>query len=117
MVNSAIVSAVRRYLCAVSSEGIHARRAVLFGSLARGEGDEWSDIDLVVIAPEFDVPCDVTQVEALWRATLAADNRIEPIPCGEREWETDETRPILEIARREGIVIADRGLSDDNERA
>ena len=117
MVDSAIVSAVQRYLCAVSSEGIHARRAVLFGSLARGEADEWSDIDLVVIAPEFDGPRDVAQLETLWRATLAADNRIEPIPCGEREWETDETRPILEIARREGIVIADRGLSEDNEHA
>lgn len=36
---------------------------------------------------------------------MSADNRIEPIPCGEREWETDQSRPILEIARREGIVI------------
>jgi predicted nucleotidyltransferase len=116
MVDRAIVTAVRRYLSAVSSEGIHARRAVLFGSLARGEADEWSDIDLIVIAPEFDGPRDVAQVEALWRAILVADNRIEPIPCGEREWETDETRPILEIARREGIVIADRGLGDDNDR-
>jgi len=45
-------------------------------------------------------------VETLWRATLAADVRIEPIACGEREWETDDSRPILEIARQEGIVIA-----------
>ena len=27
-----------------------ARRALLFGSVARGEADEWSDLDLVVIA-------------------------------------------------------------------
>jgi hypothetical protein len=34
------------------------------------------------------------------------DVRIEPIPCGEQEWETDGGRPILEIARREGTEIA-----------
>jgi hypothetical protein len=34
------------------------------------------------------------------------DSRIEPIACGEREWESNASRPILEIARREGIVIA-----------
>ena len=32
--------------------------------------------------------------------------RIEPIPCGEREWETEEGRPILDIARQEGQEIS-----------
>jgi predicted nucleotidyltransferase len=106
MVESSIVTTVRRYLAALPAEGIHPRRAVLFGSFARGQSGEWSDIDLIVIAPEFDGPHDIVQVEALWRATLAADNRIEPVPCGERKWETEDIRPILEIARQEGIVIA-----------
>jgi hypothetical protein len=44
-------------------------------------------------------------VEKLWLATATADNRIEPIPCGEQEWEMDGSRPILEIARREGIIV------------
>jgi len=117
MVDSAIVTSVRRYLSALPSEGIHAHRAVLFGSFARDRDDEWSDIDLIVIAPEFDGPRDLAQVEALWRATLAADVRIEPIPCGEREWETDDTRPILEIARREGIAIAASEFDQDDEHS
>lgn len=45
-------------------------------------------------------------VKKLWLITGHADNRIAPIPCGEREWETEEGRPILDIARREGLVIA-----------
>ena len=105
MVESKIMTTVRRYLAALPSFGIHPRRAVLFGSFARGEGHEWSDIDLIVIAPEFDGPRTIAQVEQLWHATVSADNRIEPIPCGEREWETDDSRPILEIARREGQTI------------
>jgi hypothetical protein len=106
MVDPTVLTSVRQYLEVLPSFGIHARRAVLFGSFARGEADEWSDIDLIVIAPEFDEECDRLLVENLWSARASADSRIEPIPCGEREWETDGARPILEIARREGTVIA-----------
>ena len=106
MVESTVMTAIRRYLAALPDHGIHAKRAVLFGSFARGGAHEWSDIDLIVIAPEFDGPRSATLVEELWVATAAADNRIEPIPCGEAEWETEEGSPILEIARREGIIVA-----------
>ena len=106
MAEKSIMKIVRLYLAALPSYGIHASRAVLFGSFAKNTADEWSDIDLIVIAPEFDGPREISQVKALWRATLSADNRIEPIPCGEREWVTDDGRPILEYARREGGVIA-----------
>ena len=105
MVESTITSAIKRYVLALSTFGIHTNRLVLFGSFARGDADEYSDIDLVVIAPEFDGPRELTLVEKLWLATASADNRIEPIPCGEQEWETDGSRPILEIARREGVII------------
>jgi len=105
MVEQTLIESVRSYLAALPALGIHPRRAVLFGSYARGHGGEYSDIDLVVIAPEFDGSRELSLVKKLWQAT-AADSRIEPIPCGEREWETDQGRPILEIARREGVVIA-----------
>lgn len=94
-----------KYLASLRGFGIHASKAVLFGSFARGDASDLSDIDLVVIAPQFDGPRDVSLVKSLWRATVC-DNRIEPIPCGEHEWETDGSRPILEIARQEGIIIA-----------
>ena len=105
MVESTVMTALRSYVKALGSCGIHASRLVLFGSFARDDTHEFSDIDLIVIAPEFDGPRERTLVEKMWQATMSADNRIEPIPCGEREWETDQSRPILEIARREGIVI------------
>lgn len=104
MVEGGIVDVIRRYLAALPSFGIHARRAVLFGSFATGQAHQWSDIDLVVIAPEFDGPRDNLLVKALWRATVA-DDRIEPIPCGEVEWDSGNGRPILAIARSEGVVV------------
>ncbi len=105
MVESGIVDVIRRYLAVLPSVGIHARRAVLFGSFATGQAHQWSDIDLVVIAPEFDAGRDFETVKSLWETTLLADNRIEPIPCGEVEWESGNGRPILAIARSEGVVI------------
>ena len=56
MANPEVIDIVRRYLAALPGVGIHAKQAVLFGSYARGDSDEWSDIDIVVIAPEFDGP-------------------------------------------------------------
>ena len=105
MAEEAIIKTIKNYLCSLPAFGIHACRAVLFGSYVQGKADEFSDIDLVVIAPELEGPRELTVVEKLWQATASADNRIEPIPCGEQEWETDGSRPILEIARREGVII------------
>ena len=109
MVESAIITAIREYMEALGKAGIHVRKSVLFGSYARGEADRWSDIDLIVIAPEFDAGKELELVEMMWQMRIMADNRIEPIACGEKEWETDERRPVLEIARREGVVVNLRG--------
>ncbi len=89
----------------MNQAGIHASRAVVFGSYARGELREDSDIDLIVIAPEFDTLPDHATITRLWRARRQVDSRIEPIPCGERQWEEDDVNLIIEIARREGQVI------------
>ncbi len=104
MVEETVIDKVKQYLGSLPALGIHANSAVLFGSFALGRADEYSDIDLIVIAPEFDGAREISLIKALWQATVT-DSRIEPIPCGEQEWETDGSRPILEIARREGIVI------------
>ena len=109
MVKTEIINAVERYLASLPAFGIHARQAVLFGSFARGFGDRDSDIDLVVIAPEFDGNPEIALVKKLWRAASRSDNRIEPIPCGERQWVEDDSRAIIEIARREGQRIAAEG--------
>lgn len=106
MVEVEIIEIVKKYLASLSRVGINAVKGVLFGSFARGDANEWSDIDLIVIAPEFNEEKTLALVENLWLATKYADSRIEPIPCGVKEWEEDEDRPIIDIARREGIIIS-----------
>jgi predicted nucleotidyltransferase len=107
MVDQSVLKIVRDYLQAVNEAGLRVSRAVLFGSWARGEAHPDSDIDLVVIAPEFDGQRDRSLVDRLWELTASIPGawRIEPIACGEHQWLEDNTSPIIEIARREGQVI------------
>ena len=105
MADQSIVDIVRTYLKAANQAGIRASRGVLFGSWARGEARLDSDIDLVIIAPEFDGHLNRELVSRLWELQAFTDWRIEPIPCGERQWLEDDTSPMIEIARREGEVI------------
>jgi predicted nucleotidyltransferase len=106
MVNQSIELVVRRYLRAAAEAGIHASRAVLFGSQVKGLADEWSDIDIVVIAPELEPPANRRLVDKLWELRAVTDSRLEPIPCGEEEWKLPAYRPILCIAKNEGVDIS-----------
>jgi predicted nucleotidyltransferase len=105
MADSAIVEAVQDYLAAVRRSGLQARGAVLFGSYARGDAHPDSDIDVLIIASEFDEPYSRARVDLLWTLRATTDNRIEPLPVGERQWQEDDASTIIEVARREGQEI------------
>jgi len=104
VVDNNIITVIRRYLGKLPEFGIHPTAAVLFGSFARGDQSEESDIDLLVLAPEFDNLRDRALINAMWKAAII-DYRLEPIACGNREWNSDDRRPIVEIAKREGLLI------------
>jgi poly(A) polymerase Pap1 len=105
MADPAIVDIVRRYLRNLAQRGIRARMGVIFGSYAVGHPHQWSDIDLVVVSPTFDGTFSRDAINSLWRVAARTDSRIEPIPCGERQWVEDAVTPIIEVARREGVQV------------
>ena len=105
MLEQSVLTSVRSYLAALTSRGITVERVVVFGSQAKGEAHEWSDIDILVISPQFDNMKDRSAVNLLWRVAARTDSRIEPIPCGSLQWRDDDSSAIVEIARREGQVL------------
>lgn len=105
MVDEVIVTAVQNYLQAVQKKGIPVRYGVLFGSYARGQQHEWSDIDLLVVSPRYDKKWTHKDWAMLWRIAAHTDVRIEPIPVGEKQFQEDDSSMIIEIARREGQII------------
>jgi predicted nucleotidyltransferase len=105
MVDAGIIDSTRQYLRNLGEKGIPVSFAVLFGSQARGQAGKWSDIDLVVVSPKFDAGILRDDVNLLWRVAARTDSRIEPVPCGETQWESDTSSAIIEMARREGQRI------------
>jgi predicted nucleotidyltransferase len=105
MAAHALVDIIRDYLDRLASAGIPSPSGVLFGSFAREDATADSDIDLLVVSPVFDGEKRSDLVDTLWRMTWRADSRIEPIPVGVREFESDDVSPLIAAARREGIVI------------
>ena len=112
MVDESVVKAARDYLRKLAGQGFAVRFGIVFGSWATGKADEWSDIDLLVVSPRFDGRPDRRDVDFLWRMAARTDSRIEPVPCGERQWREDDSSALLEIARREGQRISIDGETE-----
>lgn len=105
MVDKVIIKSVQNYLQAVRKTGISVKYGVLFGSYARGQQHEWSDIDLLVVSPRYDRKWTHKDWAKLWRVAANTDVRIEPIPVGEKQYKEDDSSLIIEVARREGKII------------
>ena len=105
MVNKKVVKSIRTYLRAVAQTGIPVKYGVLFGSYARGQEHEWSDIDLLVISPRYDKKWTHKDWAKLWVIAANTDVRIEPIPVGEKQFKKNRDSMIVEVARREGQII------------
>lgn len=105
MVNKNIRNVVECYLKTLIENGITVNSGVIFGSQVSGKAGQWSDIDLIVVSPKFDEMQDRKVINILWRLAARTDSRIEPIPCGEKQWHEDDTSAIIEFARRGGVVV------------
>ena len=105
MVDKSIRASVETFLRKVRENGVSVRCGVIFGSQATGRSSALSDIDLLVVSTRFDERRERKDINLLWHLAAKTDSRIEPIPCGERQWLEDDSSAIIEIARREGVVV------------
>jgi len=103
--DESIRKTVVRYIEELEKKSIPVEQAVLFGSYVNGTHDKFSDIDLLIISPRFDDMKNRDDINILWKTAAIIDSRIEPVPCGVRQWEEDDFTTIIEIARREGLII------------
>lgn len=86
-------------------KGIRVEAAFLYGSYAHGSPDEWSDIDLAIVSPDFEgLP--------LWRRqreisglTLQRDPRMAPIGYPSSEYHNPGPHSFLREIIRTGKVV------------
>jgi len=76
--NNALVSA-KKYIDYLKEKGIIVSSAYLFGSYAKGNAKEWSDIDVCVVSPDFGKDY-FDEMLYLQKFTSSIDDRIEPHP-------------------------------------
>ena len=96
---------VKYYMKLLVNDGISVRFAIVYGSSVKDEFNEDNDIDTIIVSPDFDSGSRLKNLDCLWRLATEADNRIEPFPCGEKEWKEGYTSAVIERARREGVQI------------
>jgi predicted nucleotidyltransferase len=84
---------------------IRVRRAILFGSHARGEADEWSDIDLAVISPDFARMSHQEVMDLLVEVALSVDLAIEIRPYTPQDLQEARSTNFLGHILTEGRVV------------
>lgn len=81
-----------------------ARKAILFGSAARGDADEWSDLDLVIVTdtsrPFLERYLDFVAIYDIWP-------RLDLLIYTPKEFEQmrAERRPFIEHVLAEGVLV------------
>ena len=98
----------------VTSWATQPQSAVVFGSAVRGDGGPDSDIDILLVRPDQRAqPVEIwdQQVERLAeRVKTWTGNDADLLELSSQELSSDETRAVLAVARREGILLAGRPL-------
>jgi len=104
MLKSEVIDKVKRYCILLNDAGIRVEKAFLYGSWAHNKGHDDSDIDVMIISPDFDKN-DIMLKAKAWRLTEKIDLRIEPFSVGSKKFLNDDISPLLQIVRQEGIEI------------
>jgi len=104
MAKKHVIALIQKFLNRLLQEGIPVEKAYLYGSYARDEENEESDIDILLVSELFDKNDDQT-VGKTWRIGQSIDVRIEPYTVGSKRFLIDELSPLLQIVKKEGLEI------------
>lgn len=96
---------IEKYIAAVRQE-YRVEKAILYGSYAKGKQREDSDIDLLVLSPDFQGIPILDRIQKLgWIAWQAKTSYIEPIGYTPEEYETADEFGIIGEVRDTGVIV------------
>ena len=90
MANQSVIETAKQYLRLIPTD-LGVKKAYLFGSYAKGNEREDSDIDIAVVLKDYNNLIDI-QLD-LMRIRRKIDSRIEPHPFREKDF--DISNPIV----------------------
>lgn len=104
MSQTEVISILELYISRLKKGGIPIEIAILFGSHARGDADQNSDIDVLLISSFFESG-EISNKLLAWSFVREIDSRIEPLMIGTERFKNDDQSPIIAIAKKEGIRL------------
>jgi predicted nucleotidyltransferase len=104
MATNEVIKLLKKYLQLVRSEGIPVNKAYLYGSYARNQATDISDIDLLIVSENSFENDDMT-IGKIWSLTRKVSTKIEPYLVGNERFNNDSNSPLIQIVKAEGIVI------------
>jgi predicted nucleotidyltransferase len=99
---------VRTFVDALS-EHIRVERVILFGSRARGEASETSDIDLLVVSPDFGRDT-LADYALLYGCIPPLDVDVDAIPRTPEQVARAEPDSFLATVLEDGVVVYSGGV-------
>lgn len=105
-INVLIMKEIKEFMRRLRTMNVRIQEAYIFGSYAKAAQNEWSDIDLAIISPDFS---DDRFEERLRLMKLASsiDDRIEPVPFSPDTFSDDN--PLAWEIKRHGIRVDEEG--------
>lgn len=104
MVNRTVEAIIKRFVGLLENDDISVRKALLFGSFAKGENRKGSDIDVAIVSEQFGHNR-IKEGQLLFKKARLIDSRIEPIPVSVYDYENNDDSPILYEIKKSGIEI------------
>ena len=92
-----IMIILRKYIDELERNNIHLAAAILFGSYAKGNYEEFSDIDIALVSDDFGGVRFFDRAK-LGKPTLAVDYRIDPLPYRTEDF-TEDNLFVKEILK------------------
>ena len=99
-----VIKIVKTYSENLKSCGLTFDSVYLFGSYAKGNHKEWSDIDVAVISPKLREETKKNRL-LLWKSRRDIDLRIEPHGFTPEDW-SNASDPLAYEVRSTGIMVA-----------
>jgi len=103
---SEITDIIARYCAQLGALGIRVDQAILFGSHARGEAKEGSDIDVLIVSSDFASLNTRERMEQLGTAAARLWQPIEAIACTPAELVQVEPATLLEEILQTGVQVS-----------
>ena len=98
MDKNAVLDIIQRYAAALVDQGVQPEKIILYGSYARGDWHEWSDIDLVVISKDFENMGYWKRIDVLSEGIFQIREPIESVAMTPAEWKSGKSL-IVDFAK------------------